>query len=495
MAAACARLGRTKEIRELFTPTQLAVLYGEDGQLVWLSGDITPDQTPELRRYLVHELGVPELTLETVIPRLNKGFLEAQSDDWIGKLYEFLNGQPGLRRRFEVLPLIRLEDGTHVPPHSDGQPQAFLPGPIETGFPVVRTAVCIGETSVEFLRSLGLTQPDPVDDVVRNVLPKYRQDEVDVSDADYEADIRRILNASGTDSKGQRDKLLAALRESAFVMAIDAGDGSKSLSKPGKVYLATERLRELFAGVNGVPLVNDVYRCLRGEKIHELLEACGAARSLQPVSVRCHLSGEQLIKIRRTQGLERSTWNRPIADMTLRGLDALLSLLPSVGLAERRQRTALLWEALADVESRRGSRTFVIEYTWFFARETRTAPFDAAFVKQLNEKEWIPDADGNLLAPELVVFGTLGWKPNPFLLSKIRFKPQIIDQLAKAVGIEPGVLNFLKKLGVTSVADLYELGIKEKLTPHNAANSGDVKDAVESLIGDTSAGTDASQSK
>ena len=150
VAAACARLGRTQEIRELFTPTQLAALYGEEGQLVWLSGDITQDRTPELRHYLVHELGVPELTPETVIPRLDEGFLEAQSDDWIGKLYEFLNGQPGLRRRFEVLPLIRLEDGTHVPPRSDGQPQAFLPGPIETGFPVVRTAVCIGETSLDF---------------------------------------------------------------------------------------------------------------------------------------------------------------------------------------------------------------------------------------------------------------------------------------------------------------------------------------------------------
>ena len=88
---------------------------------------------------------------------------------------------------------------------------------------------CAGllNAGLKFLRSLGLTQSDPVDDVVRNVLPKYRQDEGDVSDADYEADIRRILNAFGTDSKGQREKLLAALHETAFVMAIHAGDGSK----------------------------------------------------------------------------------------------------------------------------------------------------------------------------------------------------------------------------------------------------------------------------
>ena len=268
VAAVCARLGRTQELRELFTSAQLAALYGEQGQLVWLSGDITQDRTPDLRRYLMQELSVPELTPENVIPRLGRDFLEAQSDDWIGKLYEFLHGQPGLRQRFEILPLIRLDDGRHVLPRSGGQPQAFLPGPIETGFPVVRAAVCVSETSLKFLRSLGLTQSDPVDDVVRNVLPRYRQDERDVSDADYEADIRRILNAFGTDSKGQREKLLAVLRETAFVMAIHAGDGSKSNSKPGDVYLATDRLKELFAGVDGVLLVSSDFRFGYGPFTH-----------------------------------------------------------------------------------------------------------------------------------------------------------------------------------------------------------------------------------
>ena len=486
VAATCARLGRTQEIRELLSPTQLAALYAEEGQLVWLNGEITRDQTPELRHYLLHTLGIPELTAETVVSRLDQGFLEAQPDDWIRKLYEFLNGQPGLRRRFEVLPLVRIEDGTHVPPHSDGQSQVFLPGPIKTGFPVVRNAVCASEPALDFLRSLGLTQPDPVDDVVENVLQKYRKDGIDVSDANYEADIGRIVNAFGTDSKGQREKLLGELRKSRFVMAVDAGDGSKSFSKPDEVYLATERLRELFADVNGVLLVDDTYACLRGEKIRELLEGCGVARYLQPLSVECHLSREQRREIRRNQGLERSTHKWPIADMTLRGLDALVRLLPSIGPAERRQRTALLWEALADVESRRGSRTFVVEYTWSYHHEKKTTTFDAAFVKQLREREWVPDADGNLLAPELVVFDTLGWKPNPFLLSKILFKPPIIDQLAKEVGIEPGVLDLLKRLGVTSVADLRErLGIIEEPTPHNGANPGDVEDVLRNLLGDT----------
>ena len=237
----------------------MGTLFSHDGELAWLSGDITQDRTPELRQYLMRELGIPEVTPETILLKLDKSFLEAQSDEWILDLYEFLNGQPALRRRLNDLPLIRLEDGTHVAARANGQPQAFLPGAIETGFPTVRRAVCATDKARRFLRSLGLTEPDPVDDVVWNVLPRYQGDEVDVDDTDYDADIQRILAAFDTDSKAQREKLLAALRESSFVMAVDAGDGSKWVSKPGEVYIATQRLKELFEGVPGVFLVDDAY--------------------------------------------------------------------------------------------------------------------------------------------------------------------------------------------------------------------------------------------
>ncbi len=484
VAAARARIGRTQELRNLLTPDQLAALYGEKHQLVWLSGDITQDRTPELRRYLMQRLNIPELTAETVIPQLGREYLEKQSDIWIERLYEFLSGQPSLRQRLEDAPLIRLENGTHVPPRLGGQAQAFLPSEVATEFPVVRSTVCASERSLEFLRSLGLSQPDPVDDIVRNVLPRYRAHEADVNYADYETDIGRILNAFATDSKGQREKLEAALRESVFVMTVDSGDRSKRVSKPGKVYLSTERLRELFDGVDRVFLVDSDYPCLRGDSIRELLESCGATRSLRSVAVACDLSEEYLAEIRRNAGLERSTSDKAITDWTLHGLDGLLRLLPNLELVERKRRAALLWEALVDLENRRGSRAFVAEYLWSYSHETKTATIDAAFVRQLLKTEWVPDSDGNLHAPELVAFATLGWKRNPFLLSKIRFKPPIIDQLAKEAGIEPGVLDLLKKLGVTSEAKLRaRLGVPRDDDATVSDSEKDLQDVVEKLVG------------
>lgn len=461
--AARARLGRTQELRDLFTPAQLAALYEEEDELAWLTGDITQDRAPELRRYLTQELDVTEVTPEALIPRLHQRFLEAQPDTWVFDLYEFLDGQPALRRRLDGLPLIRLEDGGHVVPRIDGQPQAFLPSAIRTGFPTVRASVCSTDTARKFLESLGLAEPNPVDDVIRNLLPKHQGDKLDISDADYDADIQRIRTAFATDSKAQRDKLIAALRETPFVMAVDAGDGTKRPAKPDEVYLATDRLKELFAGVADILLVDGSYDCLRGENVRELLEACGGVRHLRPVQ-NSKLSSEESEKLRAQAGhAETSGYSDRVTDWRLSGLEELLETLPGLEIEEREKRARALWEELAHLEERRGKGIFAGEYTWSHYGSYR-APFDASFVKRLNETPWVLDEDGQLQCPSLVLFDPLGWNPNPFLQSKIRFKPPLIEQLAKEAGIEPGVLDLLKSLGVTSEAELRRrLKIEDKL--------------------------------
>lgn len=83
-------------------------------------------------------------------------------------------------------------------------------------------------------------------------------------------------------------------------------------------------------------------------------------------------------------------------------------------------------------------------------------------MRRLNDAAWVPDANGTLSPLGLVAFDSLGWKPNPFLLTKIRYKPPIIDQLAEEAGIDPAALDLLRRYGITSVAELASrLGINE----------------------------------
>jgi hypothetical protein len=128
--------------------------------------------------------------------------------------------------------------------------------------------------------------------------------------------------------------------------------------------------------------------------------------------------------------------------------------LPKLNQEQRAERARLIWESLGDLEERRGRGIFDGSYTWSHYGDRKTPPFPAAFLRQLNKSAWVPDAKGELAPPNLVMFDALGWKPNPFLQSKIAFKPPIIDQLAKEAGIDPAALDLLRRHGITSVAEL-----------------------------------------
>ncbi|MCX6064097.1 MAG: DUF3883 domain-containing protein [Caldiserica bacterium] len=488
VAASQAKIARTLELRELLNPHQLGVLYGAGGDLRWLSGDISQDRTPDLRQYLTQVLEVDEVTPEVIVPKLDKEFLESQPDDWIVRLYEFLNGQPALLRqgRLHSLPLVRLEDGTHVEVHSYGQPEVFLPSPGETGFPTVRRAVCATEGAETFLASLGLAEADPVDDVVRNVLPKYGGEDIDVCAENYEADMHRILAAWHCDSTSQREKLLSALRETRFVRARDAGDRVLQWATPGAVYLATESLTGLFGGVAGVLLVDDTCVCLQGDDVSGLLAECGCAPYLQSVSVKAQFTYNERGDMRKDAGFPGSTGAETIEDFSLRGLEELLGSFPLLDPAVAGRKAALLWDALCDVEEESGSRVFSGTYHWFFYTQ-RTCEFDAAFVRQLSSTGWVPGRDGKPQLPGLVSFETTGWKRDSFLQSIVHFMPATVEPPAEVAGVELGVLDLLKELGLTTETAL-RAALRIKDEP-DATAPNDARAAAQRLLGGAPAPT------
>ncbi len=465
VSASKAKLARTQDLRDLLTPEQIAALFNSNSG-AWLSGDITQDKVPEIRQYLMRELDIDEIRPESFLPSLTKPFLESQSDEWILQLYEFLSRQEKvLRRHLETVPFIRLEDGSHVVAFENGEARAFLPSASATDLPTMRSVVCATPEVWQFLVSLGITEPDPVDDVIRHLLPKYQNEEVDVDDETYAFDIERIRVAFGTDSTAQKEKLRSALREANFVMVVDTGDGKTYVAMPGHTYIATDRLQQLFAGVPDILIVDNRYNCLRGEDIRDLLVSCGASRYLSPEAIESELGSPDKKQIRKEAGLERASWEDEPEDFTLRGLTQLLEFLPTLKPEDATTRVKVLWDALVDLEAR-GTASFYGTYKWGYSHETKTARFDATFLQLLNQAAWVPNDDGELVSPGLVMFETLGWKSNPFLQTKIAFKPPLIDQLAEATGIDPDALDLLRKHGITA-ADLKSRFDITDLVPEN----------------------------
>ena len=174
VSASNAKLTPDKGLRDLTSRPRLAQLLGEDEPVAWLTGDITESRTPKLYDYLTDEHGIAEIDTSYLLELLDKQFLESQDDKWIRRLYEFLNRQrPESYYLRDDLPLIRLEDGTHVALGYGDDPAAFLPTDARSSPPnTVRPTVCDSKPALEFLKWLGLSEFDQIDALIRDVIPR-----------------------------------------------------------------------------------------------------------------------------------------------------------------------------------------------------------------------------------------------------------------------------------------------------------------------------------
>lgn len=445
-------LGGTEALRKLFGTNQLKALFGLTEDAAWLDPGITRDRLHGVYYYLSATLNVREVDTERIVRQMDKAFLEQQPDKWIRSMYEFLNEQSALRKQnwFAGLPLVRLEDGTHVAPGAGDPPRAYLPASASTDFPTVRRTACDSKDSLDFLKSLGLREPDPVDDVKVNILPVYRADHVSVDDQRYERDIRRIADTyKAVDGERQRE-LVRALSRASFVRVIDASSGESTFARPGKTYAPTDTLEGLFRGLAGVFFVDESVAALQGDDVKRLLTACGVSDHMRVSETKEEVSPylERWTDVRKSAGWPKSSGYDEVEDWRLDWLADLLAILPAVDAVRRNEIARRLWDELLHIASQ-GHHLFRGRYTWLYVTD-RYADIDAHFVDQLNETAWIPTGGGALVKPCDVTIESLEWPRNSFVEERIHFrKPDdqlIIEQLADKIGVSVEAVKLAEEI-------------------------------------------------
>lgn len=255
-----AKLARSIDLRDLLSNRQLCELLQTDNDVKWLSGEITQDRAPDLHKYLISELKITEIDPEWFARNLSDVFLMTQDDEWFARFYEFLVDQNALWRaskstwqRPGILrskPILRLEDGSLVAPFDDsGHPRAYLPGAAQTGFACVRHSIAAHPSALEFLKQLGLSEPDIVADVIERILPKFADDGVaQMSDEQYLLDLQSIKDAYNIDSQVKRERLVAESRKVPLMKAVNASSGECAFRTPADTWLPTTDAKLLFAG-------------------------------------------------------------------------------------------------------------------------------------------------------------------------------------------------------------------------------------------------------
>ena len=276
-----------------------------------------------------------------------------------------------------------------------------------------------------------------------------------------------MLAALETDSRERRQRLIDELKSAKILLAVDC-TGTREFVLPSQAYQATQRLKDLFNGVPGVWIVDDSKEYLRRGTTRGFLNALGTPEYLALEPIDTVLDRERKLELRRSTGDSEVTYDIRVEDYTLKNLNSLLDAMAKSPFIEASIKAGQLWEALCDFQANHGVGVFDAYYHWF-RYSSRRARFDADFIHRLNNTPWVPSSDQELSLPRAVTFEETGWKENHVLTSMIAFRPRVMDELAKEAGFEPGALDFLKKLGLTSLTDLEErLGVMEDTSVEDA---------------------------
>lgn len=260
VSARNARLASSDNLRKLLNHDQLRSLLKTNSEIKWLSGEITERNTRDLYVFLKKELEIDEIDPNILARRLLPDFLNAMDDAWFASFYEFLldpeaiwraprdpSDSPGILRSKAIL---RLEDDKLVCPFDIlGYPQAFLPSANKARFPTVKSTITAHPRALEFLKRLGLTEPDVTAIVIKNILPKYSSVSVgQINDLEYRADLQTIFGALSADSTQSKDSIIREARQTLFIKATNAATGELAFKRPTDTYLATRELQLFFAG-------------------------------------------------------------------------------------------------------------------------------------------------------------------------------------------------------------------------------------------------------
>lgn len=431
------KLARVDALRELFNSIQLTKLFLSDDKLKWLIGGITADKLPDLHTYLQKELRIEEVDPDKIASKIDKYFLKEQNDKWMVEFYGFLcersslwKDKNGILRKKEI---IRTQNDDMVQPFKSDlvTPNVYLPVGGESSYPTVKREIAEQEKAKDFLRRLGLSEPDIYVEIVNDILPKYANGKK-VPPKTHHKHIAIILKAihPNTDDPKGKKKVREVASNIPFIRAINS-KGEIQFKKPTEVYLNIGKLKEYFANQESAWFLNET-DFLSGE-YNDAWCSLGVADLPRRISTP---NGMPLVL------REYSTKETTVTNYRLHGLEDFLKTAKSGVFEEQKERGLLLWTILS--ESLEANSTFFMgKYEWFYYG-AHSKFFDSLILEALNGDKWVPTSNGTLAKPKDVTLRQL-----PPELLKIDGK-----ELPKALGI-------LEETFTEEQHKAHEIGIKD----------------------------------
>lgn len=448
VAGKYALLARAEDLVHLLNSKQLSFLLDNSQKLEWLTIEIT-ETRKDIHRYLVgwkpsywetgeemEPLIVAEIRPEDMIEKLTTDFLKEQSIQWLLKLYAFLEKRPGLISRLSNKPIIRLQDGTYVPAFKeDGSPNAYLPPENGTEFPVVSREITKDEKALEFLKRLPLTEPDAVAEVIERIIPKYTQDNPQISDDEHLRDMKKILHAYSTDSQEKRRQLISKLEATTLVRAENLVLNQIEYKELGELYFRSEELLLYFDGNKDAWFVSSEYDACFCDLFKDLgVDDVAYIERKMP-------RWNRHVVIGNSHGWHKRGLNGFDPDIDVDGLEYALTH-PMI------EKSAFVWNLIAipNADCIRGIIESSSRQT--YENSDQEEQVSEKFGRLLIDTPWLPDKQGNFHKPGELKLDDLqeSFERDEKLANQLSMKKDIVAKLAEAAGISQNTFKLAQEL-------------------------------------------------
>ena len=462
IAAQNAKLASAEWLRKLLREEQLRQLFQSKTAPKWISGEITEGAKNDLWKFIRDVLKVEILTPDSFARKVDSGFFEKQTDEWLSQFYEHLADQKALWKKWDgwsrgplsAKSFIRLQDGKHVPPfQADGSLNCYLPAGqnSDISLPVVKTALVQSEKARHFLAQLGIPELDIVEDVLSSVIPKYASDQFYqfyrnqiirsssfVPLEDHKRDIQRIREAYSTDSKEKMERLKNALQKAAFIRAKISGSNEVVYVRPDQAYFLDQSLEMYFHGNSTVGFVSADYE----EPLLSMFKDLGVSKDFR-VTIRVTKGdpdGDRYVTIKEKHGKHKRGLNGFDDGIKVDGLEHALAS-PSV------EKSLFIWKRIAIPHFLCIRGTVESSSKKTYSASTKKDRISESFGRLLIEKSWLPDLDGNFQRPSELCLDDL---PESFdrhekLAEQLEMKKDTVTIFAEEVGIKTEDINFIKQ--------------------------------------------------
>jgi len=401
------------ELADLFSDQQISSLM-ENPNSGWVflgKGQKQLNQANKPLEAYISSIVIETLDPKKLIRKITAQFIEAQSDEWLIKLYAYLGGRKFLWDDRDKLalkrPIILNQDRKAIVPFDDEQttPNIFLPGDRATSYDTVYKLFVEDEEALNFFKSLGLDKPDLRAEIFKTIIPQYN-DEFDYHDLDtLLMHFESFLEYYDVCPASSQLDYISKLQEIYFIASINPNEPDlRFFYNPEEVYFRDEKLFLYFENVSEVFILDedfyiDYINGNKKEKFYEFLKHLGISSIPKVREVQYEISNEskEQFDLDRYEISQTYTHNQAITDKILEGLeDTIKAITP--------QLSVVIWDYLLYyVEGKTISKAELFfsgyfRYTPKWKQNTVTVRFDSTLLSILKNDEWLYDKQGNIMS-------------------------------------------------------------------------------------------------